>query len=51
MAHFRRLTAESSHKPLLIMAPASNYDEVAAKFDRNVVEPLELDVESLQYRP
>lgn len=51
MAHYRRITAESSHKPLLILAPASNYAEVHAKFDRNVVEPLELDAESLQYRP
>jgi hypothetical protein len=51
MAHFRRITAESSHKPLLILAPASNFDEVHAKFDRNVVEPLELADESLQYRP
>lgn len=51
MAHYRRITAESSHKPLLILAPASNFDEVYAKFDRNVVEPLELADESLQYRP
>jgi hypothetical protein len=51
MAHYRRITAESSHKPMLIMAPSSNYIAVAAKFDRNVVEPLELDAESLQYRP
>lgn len=51
MAHFRRITAQSSHKPLLILAPSSNFDEVRAKFDRNVVEPLELADESLQYRP
>lgn len=51
MAHFRRITARSSHKPPLILALTSNFQEVSAKFHRNVVEPLELADESLQYRP
>lgn len=44
IAHFHRITAESSHKPLLIMAPVSNLAAVSAKFDRNIVEPLEYPV-------
>ncbi|MCV9963579.1 hypothetical protein OIU34_16875 [Pararhizobium sp. BT-229] len=43
IAHFSRITVESDHKPILIMAPTTSYEAVKAKFSRNVVEPLEYE--------
>lgn len=43
IAHFSRITVESDHKPILIMAPVTSYEAVKAKFSRNVVEPIEYE--------
>lgn len=49
--HFHVIRAQSSQNPVLIMAPSHNYDDVAAKFSRNVVERLEFESGSFTVTP
>jgi hypothetical protein len=51
VAHFDRIVAKSSYKPIVIMAPSEKIHMVPNDVGECIIEPLELEIESLHYRP